>query len=217
MYGNGNLTVIHTLDICHNDHRLELKRQVIETVLERVFEFVSFGFLIRGHVRVRQPARRVHFLPIFSIGLQRRGWAALLAAQFVVTGIRYGAHQPRLERPAPEGGNAFKRRNERFLGGICGEVFIAENAERGIVNAILIVQDERVEGVETASLRVVDKGLFVHRKRFYHYIQMGIARKPILKRSTRPGIDRIDFKINNAYTILIVPMARHVLFKSENL
>lgn len=47
----------------------------------------------------------------------------------------------------------------RRVGGL---VFVAEDAEGGVEHAVLIMQDERVEGVEVAALRVGDEGLFVH-------------------------------------------------------
>ena len=45
-----------------------------------MFHLVCFGFLIGRHTRVRQPARGIHFIAIFGIGLERRGGATCLAA-----------------------------------------------------------------------------------------------------------------------------------------
>ena len=118
--------------------------------------------MVGSHAGVRQPARGVHFFPIVGIRLERGRRAAFLTPQFVVAGVGHRAHQPGLERSASERGDALKGRNERFLSGIGGEVFISEDAERGVVDAVLVMQDKCIEGVEIAFLRIVDEGLFVH-------------------------------------------------------
>ena len=162
MDGRGHFSVVHALNICHNNHGLEFKRQVVETVLDGVLELVCFSLLVGGHAGVGEPTRGIHFLAIVGIRFEGSRGPSFLPAQFIVAGVRYRAHQPRLERSAAIGCDALESRNERVLGGIGGKIVIAEDTERGIEHAILVVQDERVEGVKVAALCVLNESLFVH-------------------------------------------------------
>ncbi len=60
-----------------------------------------------------------------------------------------------------------ERGKKRILRGIGGEIVIAEDAQGGVEERILIMQDERVEGIEVAALRGLDEGGFVHRIMLY--------------------------------------------------
>ena len=55
-----------------------------------------------------------------------------------------------------------ERGKKRILRCISGEIVIAEDAQGGVVERILIMLDERVEGIEVAALRGLDEGRFVH-------------------------------------------------------
>ena len=51
---------------------------------------------------------------------------------------------------------------KRILRGVGGEIVIAEDAQGGVEECILIMQDERVEGIEVAALCGLDESRFVH-------------------------------------------------------
>ena len=55
-----------------------------------------------------------------------------------------------------------ERGKERVLRGIGGEIVIAEDAQGGVEERVLIMQDERIEGIEVAALGGLDEGGFVH-------------------------------------------------------
>ena len=55
-----------------------------------------------------------------------------------------------------------ERGKERILRRIGGEIVIAEDAQGGIEERILIMQDQRVEGIEVAALCGLDERRFVH-------------------------------------------------------
>ena len=60
-----------------------------------------------------------------------------------------------------------ERGKKRILRGIGGEIVIAEDAQGGVEERILIMQDERIEGIEVAALRGLDEGGFVHNIMLY--------------------------------------------------
>ena len=55
-----------------------------------------------------------------------------------------------------------ERGKKRILRRIGGEIVIAEDAQGGVEERILIMQDERIEGIEVAALCGLDEGGFVH-------------------------------------------------------
>ncbi len=55
-----------------------------------------------------------------------------------------------------------ERGKKRILRCIGGEIVIAKDAQGGVEERILIMQDERIESIEVAALRGLDEGGFVH-------------------------------------------------------
>jgi hypothetical protein len=87
---------------------------------------------------------------------------ALLAAQFVVTGVGDGAQQPctkgspTIRVEGTEGGD------EGFLRGIGSQVFVTQDAQGRVVDNVLESQYERVEGIQIPVLGIPDESGFVH-------------------------------------------------------
>ena len=55
-----------------------------------------------------------------------------------------------------------ERGKKRILSRIGSEIVIAEDAQGGVEERVLIMQDERIEGIKIAALRGLDEGGFVH-------------------------------------------------------
>lgn len=162
MRGGCNFGVIHALNIGEHNHCTKFGRQSVETVLDGMFNFVGFCFLGRRHAGVRHPLGGFHLLTIAGLRFERRGRAALLAAQLIVAGIGHSAKDPCLERAAPKRGYAFESGDESLLCGILRHIFIAEDAQSGVEDHVLIMKDQGVESVQIAFLCGVDECVFVH-------------------------------------------------------
>jgi hypothetical protein len=131
-------------------------------VLDGMLEFIGFEFGFGTHRAIGQPAGGFEFVILVVGRFERDGGPAFLTAEFVVAGVGDGAEQPGFEGAAAVAVQAAKSGDEGFLGGIGGLGIVAENAQGGVVERILVGQHEPVEGLEVTMLRVVDQGGFIH-------------------------------------------------------
>jgi len=160
--GRGDFGVVETFDVGHDDDGAKIGGEGIEAVLDGMLEFVGFELSGGSEGGIGQPARGVHFVAIVGFGFEGSCRSAFLAAEFIVAGVGDGAQEPGFERSAAVGFDGAEGGDEGFLRGVGGAVFVTEDAQRGVEDHVLIMEDKAVEGVEVAALGGGDEGGFVH-------------------------------------------------------